>query len=378
MSWKETDPIDDRTTLVLSSASFAKAVTDEHVHYLVVTEGPEHGRMVELESRAITIGRSLPSDIVLRDVEMSRIHCRLHLQRDELVVTDLGSTNGTFIDGNRLTGPTTLPHGSFLQVGRHLLKYERRGRREIEQNRDFERSLEGASRYIQSLLPPPISVGPVRVDWLLLPSTRLGGDALGYHQLGDDAFALYLLDVAGHGVEAAMLAVAVMNVLRQRNLHDADLKQPAEVIRKLNAMFQTEPNSSMYFTIWYGVFEPSRRLLTYSSAGQHPAYLVPPSRQEMVPLRTPNLPVGLVPGHSFSSATVHVPPQSMLYLFSDGVFEIATADGKQWTIDDFLPLVLEPAQSNLAEPQRLYQAVQRVARRGPLEDDFSLLVARFA
>ncbi|HSM98716.1 MAG TPA: SpoIIE family protein phosphatase, partial [Gallionella sp.] len=341
-------------------------------------EGPEHGRMIELDSKPVTIGRALPADIVLRDVEMSRSHCRLHLQLDEVTVTDLGSTNGTFVNGKQIAGQARLPHGSFLQIGRHLLKHERRGRREIEQNRDFDRSLEGASRYIQSLLPPPMSTGPVRTEWLLLPSTRLGGDALGYQQLDDDTFALYLLDVSGHGVEAAMLAVAVMNVLRQKALPDTNLRQPAQVIAKLNAMFQMDTHSSMYFTIWYGVFQSSRRLLSYSSAGHHPAYLVPESRREMMPLRTPNIAVGIAGNYSFSSETVHVPPQSMLYLFSDGVFEIVTAEGNQWEIKDFLPLLTEPMISGMAEPQRIYQAVQRVARRGPLEDDFSLLAVGFA
>lgn len=370
--------IDDRTTIILSSASSVRPVAEDHVHYLVVTEGPEHGRMIELDSRPITIGRASPSDIVLRDVELSRSHCRIHLQPNGVTVTDLGSTNGTFIDGIRVDGCIGLPHGSFLQVGRHSLKYERRARHEIEQNRDFDRSLEGASRYIQSFLPPPISTGPVRTEWLLLPSTRLGGDGLGYHALDDDAFALYLLDVSGHGVEAAMLAVAVMNLLRQRALPETDLRQPAQVMAKLNTMFQMDAHSSMYFTMWYGVFHASQRLLNFSSAGHHPAYLVPESRHEIVPLRTRNVAVGIAPDYSFASETVQVPPHSMLYLFSDGVFEIVTADGRQWELDDFLPLLKEPMVSGMAEPRRLYQAVQRVARRGPLEDDFSLLAVNFA
>ena len=54
-----------------------------------------------------------------------------------------------------------------------------------------------------------------------------------------------------------MLAVAVMNVLRQKGLHETDLAQPAEVLRKLNAMFQMETRSSMFFTFWYGVYRLS-------------------------------------------------------------------------------------------------------------------------
>jgi serine phosphatase RsbU (regulator of sigma subunit) len=369
--------IDDRTTLVVGPKVRRDASHEDYVHFLVVTEGAEHGRIIELGPEPVTIGRTPPCEVVLRDVELSRSHCQVRLQPDSVLVTDLGSTNGTFVDGRRVEGAAPLPDGGYLQIGRHLLKYERRARQEIEQRREFDRSLEGASQYIQSLLPPPITTGPIRTEWLLLPSTRLGGDAFGHQFLDDDHFALYLLDVSGHGAEAAMLAVAVMNVLRQKGLHETDLAQPAEVLRKLNAMFRMETRSSMFFTFWYGVYRLSDRTLNYASAGHHPAYLLPHDKRDMTALRTRHPAVGIIAGYPFTAAAVHAPPRSRLYLFSDGVFEIVTAAGRRWELDDFLPMLLEPDQAGMAEPQRLYQAVHAVARRGPLEDDHSMLVATF-
>lgn len=371
------DRIDDRTTLVVTSMARRSSAGEEHVHYLVVTEGAEHGRIIELGSEPLTIGRTPPCEIVLRDVELSRVHCRVHLREDGVAVEDLASTNGTFVDGRRVEGTATLHDGGYLQIGRHLLKYELRSRHETEQRREFDRSLEGASQYIQSLIPAPITTGPIRIESLLLPSTRLGGDAFGYQYLDEDHFALYLLDVSGHGVEAAMLAVAVMDLLRQKALPGTDPANPVEVLRRLNATFQMETRSSMFFTFWHGVFQPSRRLLTFASAGHHPAYLVSEGKRDMRALRTRNPAVGILPNYPFIGDAAEVPPRSTLYLFSDGVFEIVTAHDKRWELDDFLPLLLEPAQPGMAEPQRLYQAVHAVARRGPLEDDHSMLVATF-
>ena len=369
--------IDDRTTLVVVPTARRDASGDERIHFLVVTEGAEHGRIIELGSETITIGRTPPCQIVLRDVELSRFHCRALLQPDGVLITDLDSTNGTFVDGRRVAGTAVLTDGAYLQIGRHLLKYERRARQEIEQRQEFDRSLEGASQYIQSLLPPPITAGPIRTEWLLLPSTRLGGDAFGYQFLDDDRFAIYLLDVSGHGVEAAMLAVAVINVLRQKALPDTEFAQPAAVLRRLNAMFQMETRSSLYFTLWYGVFQRSTRNLSFASAGHHPAYLLANGKRDMTALRTHNPAVGIMPDRPFAGGEVPVPPKSRLYLFSDGVFEIVTAQGKRWEIDDFLPLLREPDQAGMAEPQRLYQAVHAIARRGPLEDDHSMLAVTF-
>ena len=235
--------ISDATMIVAAGA--AHADEDERIHQLLVTEGAEQGRMIELTASGVTLGRAEPADAVLRDVEISRGHCRISQDAGALMIADLNSTNGTYLDGRRLTASAKLTDGCLIRIGRHQLKYERRTRREIEAARDFERSLEGASRYVQSMLPPPISDGPVRTEWLLIPCARLGGDALGYHWIDDDHFSLYLLDVSGHGPEAAMLAVGVMNALRQKSLPGADLRDPTQVAHCLNAMFQMEDHSLM-------------------------------------------------------------------------------------------------------------------------------------
>ena len=66
--------------------------------------------------------------------------------------------------------------------------------------------------YVLSLLPAPISSGPVHVDWHFQPSAQLGGDAFGYYWLDPGTFIFYLMDVSGHGVGPAMHSVTVMNV----------------------------------------------------------------------------------------------------------------------------------------------------------------------
>lgn len=366
--------IPDRTLIV--SAGGIENAGEERIHQLLVIEGMEQGRMIELTAPALTLGRLAPADVVLRDVEISRTHCRIYREADTMHVSDLNSTNGTFVDGQRVTQPVRLTDGCVLRIGRHQFKYERRTRREIELSRDFERSLEGARRYVQSMLPQPITSGPVRTEWLLIPCARLGGDALGYQWIDDDHFAMYLLDVSGHGPEAAMLAVGVMNALRQKTLHGTDLRDPAQLVSRLNALFQMEEHNLMYFTLWYGVYQLSTRTLSYCSAGQHPAYLVHADATAPVPLRTPNPPVGVTPAHRYQAECTPVPQDATLYLFSDGVFEINTQSGARWELDHLLPTLLEAGAAGLGETQRIYHSVQGVSGRAPFEDDFSVLVTR--
>ncbi len=369
----------ERTVIIQPDASAASPgpVREEHVHYLVVVAGPDLGRRIALGAEPLSIGRAVPCDLLLEDSEVSRHHCRVAVDHGQCAVTDLNSSNGTFVDEQRVSGSMTLADGALLRLGRHVLKHEYRSRREVEASQELDRDLEKARRYVLSLLPAPIRDGPVRTDWVFHPSAKLGGDAFGYHALDERTFAGYVVDVSGHGALAAMHTVSVMNVLRKQALPRTDFRKPSQVLKNLNAMFQMDAHGGMFFTIWYGVYDRLERTLTFCTAGHHPAFLVPADKHRLVPLKTRNVAIGADADHPFRSDSVSVPPGAMLYVFSDGVFEIVTKDGAQWGLADFAPLILEPAVPDLGEPERLYRAVQRVAGSGALHDDFSLLVVTF-
>jgi len=84
---------------------------------LVITSGPKQGMEIELPSEQLTIGRSSESGLVIRDDYTSTHHARLMLWNDEWVIQDLDSTNGTFLDGTRVTLPTPVPVGSTVTIG---------------------------------------------------------------------------------------------------------------------------------------------------------------------------------------------------------------------------------------------------------------------
>jgi serine phosphatase RsbU (regulator of sigma subunit) len=366
-------------TIFISPGRHLDAVLTPEVlgHYLVGIEGTAKGKRVEVGAEPVTIGRDAGQTLVFADTQVSRFHARVSLVNDEVVVEDLKSTNGTFVHTQRITTPLTLREGNVLRVGSQMLKYERRSRHDVKHAQELDRDLRKASSYVLSLLPAPLTTGPVRADWCFVPSTQLGGDAFGYDWLDQNTFVFYLLDVSGHGAGSAMHSVTVLNVLRQRALPDVDFRNPAEVLASLNARFQMDGHNGLYFTMWYGVYGVNDRTLSYSSGGHHPAYLVASDRREAQPLGSPALMVGALPDSQYDVHQTTVPASSALYLFSDGVFEIETRDQARWSQSDFLQLLLEPPLAGTNEAERLYQAVRRAARPGPLEDDFSLMVVTF-
>lgn len=84
---------------------------------LVITAGPKEGLEVDLPSEQLTIGRSSESGLVIRDDYTSTHHARLMLWNDGWVIQDLDSTNGTFLDGTRVTLPTPVPAGATVTIG---------------------------------------------------------------------------------------------------------------------------------------------------------------------------------------------------------------------------------------------------------------------
>jgi hypothetical protein len=110
------------------------AEVDAHavVHCLEIEDGELGEDLFVIGSSGVKIGRTAPADIVLSHKSVSREHCIIGLANDELLVTDLSSTNGTYIDGQRIARATILPVGSVVRIGQISLKHAIHARAEAE------------------------------------------------------------------------------------------------------------------------------------------------------------------------------------------------------------------------------------------------------
>ncbi len=85
--------------------------------YVVIERGPMPDKRYDITAVTSTIGRSPQNEIVINDPEMSRRHAQIVQQGEIFAVSDLGSTNGTFVNGQRCTGATPLRHGDRIEFG---------------------------------------------------------------------------------------------------------------------------------------------------------------------------------------------------------------------------------------------------------------------
>jgi pSer/pThr/pTyr-binding forkhead associated (FHA) protein len=92
---------------------------------LLVTGGPLSGTTLPLTEQQITIGRSNDATLVLNDDYASSRHARLFPQDGQWIVEDLGSTNGTYLDRQKVTQPTPVPTGVPIRIGKTVLELRR-------------------------------------------------------------------------------------------------------------------------------------------------------------------------------------------------------------------------------------------------------------
>jgi len=88
---------------------------------LATIKGPNLGQRFALSGDSLLIGRQEDADIFLESLAVSRQHARIHYQGGEYFIEDVGSSNGTFINGRRISGPTPLTEGDALQIGPYIL-----------------------------------------------------------------------------------------------------------------------------------------------------------------------------------------------------------------------------------------------------------------
>ena len=87
----------------------------------VMRSGPTPGETFPLEGDQLVIGRDASNSIAINDAEISRKHSRLLFQGGKYVLEDLGSTNGTFVNGQRLAGPVVLKPGDVVSLGEQIV-----------------------------------------------------------------------------------------------------------------------------------------------------------------------------------------------------------------------------------------------------------------
>ncbi len=267
-----------------------------------------------------------------------------------------------------------------------LIASVRAGLRIYQLNQDLqvqkqllEAELTEASDYVKSLLPISLE-GTVNITAEFIPSSKLGGDCYDFYWLDADHLAIYLIDTSGHGVGSALLSISILNLLRSQSFGKEKFYEPSVIMTELNHAFQMSQHSGRYFTMWYGVYKRSQRKLIYANAGHPQGLLIAGDRTNPRIKELPSLdmPIGFFPDVEYTSSELSIEPDSKLYIFSDGIFEVIQADERIWGMPKFFNFLLEKFALN--EEVNANLVLQKICSETPnakFGDDVSLLQISF-
>jgi sigma-B regulation protein RsbU (phosphoserine phosphatase) len=248
-----------------------------------------------------------------------------------------------------------------------------------QQSDQIKAGLDSAAAYMKAIMPSGLH-RTVEVSSRYLPSQELGGDSFDYRWMDDDHLLVKLIDVSGHGIEPALLAASVHNLMRSGSLSRETLLAPETVLTELNRLFAMDQQGDHYITIWYGVYEASTRILRYASAGAPPALAfnsVTGTTVASTALSTRAAPIGVFEDTEFTSRTYQVPRGCRMLLYSDGASEITLADGRQLTGSAFADLASRVAASPEWSLDDLLDELRALTPSGAFEDDCSLIQVQF-
>jgi PAS domain S-box-containing protein len=209
-------------------------------------------------------------------------------------------------------------------------------------NRLIRKDLEAAAKIQASFLPSKeLTLKGVSAAWNLIPCDELAGDTLNVYRLNDRYSAFYVIDVSGHGVQAALLSATLNHWIGPETGKvneggsvpaDSDslkVPSPVDVLTQLNQQFPFDPDVGQYFTLVYGIFDSQTRVFRFVAAG-HPSPIYVPAGGVPQIQKSYNFPIGVVDNPSYEEITIQMNPGDRMYLYSDGLVDVKNARGEHY------------------------------------------------
>jgi hypothetical protein len=288
------------------------------------------------------VGRARTADIHLESRFVSKAHCKFWMENGECIVEDCGSTNGTYMGGERIQR-ASLKSGDRVLVGNFELliaddaqmrptDYELPssttlfdqsmvippdqlpGKRGQLDSGDEERRLAAA---VHQRLTPSRRIGlpGMLIEVAYLPSGLLGGDCFECIELGD-RYVLAMFDAMNHGNKAALTVMLIRDELKR---WVSLTHEPGKCLARLNAELAKLRIRDLYICGALAMWFPTTSSLVYATAGQHPPLWVRGNDVKNRAETAGGLPLGVLEGETYEEKLLQLRPKDRVYFFSDGL-----------------------------------------------------------
>ncbi len=206
----------------------------------------------------------------------------------------------------------------------------------LEKQKRIDEDLEAAAGIQQSLLPSELpDIESINIAWRFMPCQSVGGDIFNVIRLDEDHYAIYMVDVSGHGVPSAMVSVSVsqamqprMGYLMKKGIDPPPFYEIVSPAKVLNALDQEYPieRFDKFFTISYLILNTRDGTLTYSNAA-HPLSVLLHKDGTLELLKEGGTIIGMDGILPFEEGKKQMNMGDRLFVYTDGIVEYTNKEG---------------------------------------------------
>lgn len=204
--------------------------------------------------------------------------------------------------------------------------------------------LQRASQFQRLQLPKNVKIEKISYSYKYIPSTHLGGDFFDVHNNQDGSTTIFIADVSGHGVQAALITMMMksqLNYLNSKNL------PPNEYLDFLNTKMNEALLNDEFVTAFMMKWYPEESKMVYASAG-HPNMMIYKKRKnEIELLKSTGFFLGIMPFSDYKTENIDLNSGDMIFLFTDGIFEYKNKEGEEWGLEKFKDFIVNSDIDNI-------------------------------
>ena len=259
-----------------------------------------------------------------------------------------------------------------------ILEYLKRAEPDSGIPRTFRRDLEDAKEVQRAFFPrQTISIPCTSSETFYQPARGIGGDYYDLLSLQSGRWGIAIGDVSGKGIGAALIMASLQASLKFRALQP-HLK-PSTLIGDVNGLVYESSPTNIFATLFYGEYEPAKRMLNYVNAGHNPPLILRPKNgsSEIFRLPSTGIPVGISADSQFPSTTFQFEIDDVLVAYTDGITEAENRQHELWGQQRLEALLKSCSRKTPKEIiNAILEQVSTFANGQPQRDDVTLLVMR--
>ena len=240
-------------------------------------------------------------------------------------------------------------------------------------NRIIERDIDLAKKIQEKLIPVnPEKFKNLSIDTKFIPADKIAGDFFDIFRFNNNKIGVFIGDVSGHGVPAALIASMAKIVLTS---FDSDtMLDPASVLKLMNQKLIDSMNYN-FITVFYGIIDMNECSFTYSGAAHPPQFLFDKKSKTFKKLQNSGKAIGVIKNSRYKNLKIDIIEGSRFFLFTDGCFEVFNRNGEMYGEKRLLEFFKKTGGSEIKSiSNKLMTELKSYSGSKKLDDDFTLII----